>query len=134
MSTISPITPPSHVKQLKVGSVARTDTTAFVVMKLPKNAVITNVTLFTATASDAGTSADVDVGTSSTATELVNSQDVKTAAGFIQPSTVMKGLVDQYDADVSIYAKYVESGIASTTGGPWDIMVEYFTTGPGEKV
>ena len=53
----------------KIVKIVRTDTTAFVGAWLPKDAVITGMYVVGAAASDAATSASVNVGSTSTATE-----------------------------------------------------------------
>lgn len=127
-------TPVGRNQQIKTATVARTDITAKFLFVLPKYAQIIGVQLLTGTASNAGTTAVVSVGTTSAnANELVLNQDVKTAAGYIQPSTaaVAAGYFANATSDTPIYAKYAETGVASSAGGPWTVLVEYVVTGPG---
>ena len=127
-------TPVGRTVQLRIGTVARTDTTAKFLFTLPKYAWISDVQLLTATASNAGTTATVSVGTTSASSnELVLAQDVKTAAGYIDPTTtaVAAGYYKNATADIPIYAIYAETGTASSTGGPWTVLVEYVIVGPG---
>ena len=37
-------------------------------------------------------------------------------------------------ADTPIYAKYAETGTASSTGGPWFVKIEYVVPGSGETI
>jgi hypothetical protein len=126
-------TPASKVLQVKTAiSVARTDTTARALMALPKGAIVLGISLQADTASDAATTATVSVGTTTTATEWVNSQDVKSAAGVITPTLASGVLNTVLTADTILYGKYAETGTASTVGGPWYLKVEYVLTGPGK--
>jgi len=119
-------------------SIARTDTVASIMAVIPKPAVISGLYIIGSVASDATTSASVNVGTSSTATELLNAFDVKTAAtatGYQPAAAKAVGSVmcTPLTVDTPLYAKYVSSG-AESTGGPWIVKVEYFITGPGETL
>jgi hypothetical protein len=121
--------PSSKDVTVKVFKVARTDTTASVKAVLPADASILDVQLIGA-ASDAGTTATVSIGTSATATEIVNAQDVKTAGGKIRPTTSWSTNYPNVQpvpltGDIQLYAKYAESGTASTAGGPYTAIVTY---------
>jgi hypothetical protein len=124
------VTTPAAVACLtKTIQVARTDTTAFDAFVLPKGAVVCGAYVVGTTASDAATSAIIDVGTNpGTADEIVNSFDVKTngAGYFAVGATGGSALGTQLTADTLYKAKYTESGTASTTGGPWLVKVEYY--------
>jgi hypothetical protein len=126
----SAITPSSKDVVVKAFRVARTDTTASVKAVLPADATIIDIWLVGA-ASDAATTATVSIGSTSTSTEFVNGQDVKTAGGSIRPSTSyqaanLPNLENiPLSGDISVYAKYAETGTASTTGGPWTVFIEY---------
>lgn len=127
---VSAITPPGKDVKTKYFSLARTDTTAVVKAVLPFNATIVDFRIFGA-ASNAGTTATVSVGTSATATEFINAQDVKTAGGLIRPtSTVSATNLPNLEAspptgDVIIWAKYAETGTASSAGGPYIVFIDY---------
>ena len=122
--------PASKDGYLKVFQVSRTDTTASLKAVLPADASILGFLIF-GTASDAGTTANISIGTNSTANQLVNAQDVKTAGGLIIPtSTVNSANVMQLEniplgTDIQIWAKYAETGTVSTTGGPYKVAVWY---------
>ena len=127
--------PPAKDVVVKAFQVARTETAAAVKAMLPWNASVININMV-GVASDAPTSANVSVGTTSTSTEWVNAQDVKTAGGFIQPASTFSaanlpnlenpGTALNTYADIPVYAKYAETGTsASTTGGPYTVFVYY---------
>jgi len=129
--------PKPRESQEKIFKVVRTDTTAFVAGVLPRDAIISGIYVIGAAASDAGTTANVNIGSSATATEFLSTFDVKTAAtgeGYSPAGAAAVGsaMMTKLTADTPVYAKYAETGGASTAGGPWYIKVEYFVTGPGE--
>lgn len=124
--------------QEKFFKIFRTDTTASVKAALPKDAIIMGSYIIGGVASNAGTAAQLDVGTTATATELIAAYPLHTAAGegynptgaFAVGSAMGVKLTDT----TNIYGKYTESGTASSTGGPWIVKLEYFVPGPGEQV
>lgn len=123
----------------KTVKIVRTDTTAFVGAWLPKDAVITGMYVVGAAASDAATSASVNVGSTATATEYLAAFDVKTAAtgeGYNPAGAAAVGtaFMTKLTADTPVYAKYIEAGTASTVGGPWYVKIEYSVVGPGETI
>jgi len=122
----------------KVIKVVRTDTTAFVGTVLPKDAVITGMYVVGGAVSDAGTSATISVGTTSTSNELLAGFDVAgtTGEGYHPAGAAAVGtaFMTKLTADVPVYAKYTESGTASTAGGPWFVKLEYVVVGSGETV
>ncbi len=120
-------------------SITRSDTTASIKAYLPKGAILVGFYVIGAAASNAGTSAIIDVGTSATSTELVASYDVKTAAtgeGYsaVGAAAVGSAMATPLTVDTPIYGKYTESGTASGAGGPWVVKIEYFVSGPGETL
>lgn len=123
----------------KVVKIVRTDTTAFIGAVLPKDAVITGMFVTGHAASDAGTTANINVGSTSTATEYLSAYDVKTAAtgeGFsaVGAAAVGSAFMTPLTGDVQVYAKYAETGGASTTGGPWFVQIDYVLVGNGETI
>lgn len=123
----------------KVIRIVRTDTTAFVGAWLPKDAVITGMYVVGQAASNAVTTATIDVGTTVSANELLASYDVKTAAtgeGYNPAGAAAVGsaFMEKLTGDTPLYAKYTESGGASTVGGPWYVKVEYVVVGSGENI
>lgn len=131
--------PKARATEEKTIKIVRTDTTAFVGAWLPKDAVITGMYVIGQAASDAGTSANVNIGNTSTATEYLSAFDVKTAAtgeGYSPAGAAAVGtaFMSKLTSDQPVYAKYVESGTASTTGGPWFVKIEYSVVGSGEDI
>lgn len=126
----SATTPPSKDVRVKMFTVLRTDTTASVKTVLPFNSTVLDVNIH-GVASNAGTTATVSIGTTATATEWVNAQDVKTAGGLIRPTSTLSATnLPNLDAtpqtgDISVYAKYAESGTASSAGGPYYVTIWY---------
>ena len=123
----------------KVIKVVRTDTTAFVGAWLPKDAVITGMYVIGQAASNAATTATLDVGSTATATEYLAAYDVKTAAtgegyNVAGGAAVGSAFMEKLTADTPVYAKYTESGGASSAGGPWYVKIEYSVVGSGETI
>lgn len=82
----------------------------------PSNAFIVDVKVEIITAFNAGTTNVLTFGTTTTATNIVNSGDVdETATGV---TAVTRGLGRSLTAsgDTSLYAKYTQSGTAATAG------------------
>lgn len=116
--------------QSKFFSIARTDTTASIKAWLPKDSFVVGAYVIGSAASDAGTAATIDVGTTSTSNELIASYDVKTAAtgeGFnvVAGAAVGSAFATRRTTDTPIYAKYTESGTASSVGA-WTVRLDYF--------
>jgi hypothetical protein len=137
-TVVSTITPKAYDILTKFIEVKRTDTTAFMGIQLPKYAVIIGMYVLGQAASDAATTATVSIGTTSAnSNEILNAFDVKGTTGLGYNPAANK-LVGTYaghklTADTQIWAKYAESGTASTTGGPWIVKVDYTIPGPGEQ-
>lgn len=110
-----------------VGSIARTDTSAKVLGHLPKDAIITGVTIYSPTVSNAGTTATITVGYSGgSGHEILNGMDVKGSTGSGQQNpTTATGLNSQLTADQTVIGVYAETGTASSAGGPWMVSIEY---------
>lgn len=109
-------------------TLARTDTSAKTLFTLPANAIPIKLHYFSAAASNAGTSANISVGKSGgTGTEYLNAQDVKTAstgAGYVTPNSQTNMCSSIGTAPLNITGIYAESGTASSSGGPWNIMLD----------
>ena len=132
---VTSVTPPSFEIYSKTCLIARTDTTAFDAFVIPKNAIISGVYVTGQTASDAVTTAVINVGSNpGTTNEVLAAFDVKGsgkgyfAAGAAAGTQV--GVVNTGQAgnttDLKVQAKYGETGGASTTGGPWLVKMEYY--------
>lgn len=112
----------------KTRSVARTMTTGTALATIPKGSRILALVL-SGTASDAGTTATLSFGNTTTATEYVSAQSVL-AAGAGDGVQVLKGVSSAVGgvltADTTIYAKYAETGTASAAGA-WEVHIIYTT-------
>lgn len=120
--------PYSKDVQVKAFQIARTDTTATVKAMLSGDSTIVDILIIGA-ASNAATTATVSIGNTSTATEYISGQDVKTAGGMIRPLTTFSAVNlpnlenIPVTTDIPIYAKYAETGTASTLGGPYTVLI-----------
>ncbi len=119
--------------------IVRTDTTAFIGAHLPKDAVITGLYVIGHAASDAGTTATIGIGSTSSANEYLAAYDVKTAAtgeGYNPAGGAAVGtaMCSKLTGDVAVYAKYAETGTGSNAGGPWFVKIEYSVVGGGEDI
>lgn len=111
---------------VKTAEVARTDTTAKNLFKIPARAIITGFKYAGAAASDAATTATLSIGKTGSGTFHVNAANVKAAAtglGLVLPNAQNVGTI--LAAEEQVTAVYAETGAASTTGGPWTVIVEY---------
>lgn len=114
-----------NVLYSQTGSVARTDTSAKNLFTLPANADIVGLRMYTATASDAGTTATVSIGKSGTSTAFLNAQDVKGAGTGVITTASKVTLGTIGTTAVVVQGIYAETGGASTTGGPFLLFVDY---------
>lgn len=113
---------------VKAFTINRTDTASTVKCVLPADATIIDIRVFSTTASNAGTSAVINVGNPSSATYFLNGVDVKTSAGKLNTSgaTNLFNLENTpLGTDIQITGQYVEAGTVSTAGGPFYVTVEY---------
>ena len=133
MATINDTTYPSGRSPVEYSfTVSRSQTSnAPVGLILPSGWVTTGTRVGGNVASNAGTSAVIAVGstggasnaTVSTAGEFISAYDVKSnGAIFAIPSTV-KALGTTLSVPAPLTAFYQESGTASTTGGPWTVVI-----------
>lgn len=123
------VTPYGKDLLVKAFLVSRTDTTATIKAVLPGDSTIIDIRMV-GIASNAVTTATVNVGSTVAAIEYVNAQDVKTAGGMIRPTTAYSTNLPNLEntpitTDLPIYAKYAETGGASTLGGPYTVFVQY---------
>lgn len=134
---VSSTSPPNAAIYFKTVKIVRTDTTAFEAFMLPKGAVPFGAFVVGQTASDAGTTAIIAVGTNpGTTDDILSAFDVKgaTGAGFYAAEAKQgTGLGTQLTADTLYKAKYTETGTASTAGGPWYVKVSYYFPQPGNS-
>jgi hypothetical protein len=109
---------------VKTVSVTRSMTTATEVAKLPRGSRIVGLIL-NGTASDAGTTATLSIGSTSSSDEYVDAANVLSAGvgdGSQHLSGVAGALGAVITSDSSVYAKYAETGTASSAGS-WDLSI-----------
>jgi hypothetical protein len=106
-------------------TVARTDTTAKNLFMLPAGSVPLAVSIYSPSVSNATTTATVSVGITGTATEFVNAQDVKTAAGQLPCSEATNLGASVGTTAVQVIGTYAETGTASSLGGPYTVIMDY---------
>jgi hypothetical protein len=116
--------------QVKVRNVARTMTTGTQIATLPRGSRILGF-MINGVASDAATTAVLSFGSTTTANEYVSAQDVKTAAAGVGPTLLaaVSGVLaaaqnPPSQSDLPIFAKYAETGTASTVGS-WKVAIMY---------
>lgn len=109
--------------QSKSRSVERTMTTGTALCTLPRGSRLLGIIL-SGTASNAGTTATVQFGTSVTSTELTAAENVLAAGkgngGFVGIDAPQRAAADDY----KIYAIYAETGGASNAGS-WIATILY---------
>jgi hypothetical protein len=106
--------------------VARTDTTAKDLFVLESGDIPIGLSLYTTTASDAGTSALLSVGSTGNAAYFGSVQVVSgthSQLGVSVPSTV-SNLMAPLDFQTTVTATYAEYGSASSEGGPWTVLMD----------
>lgn len=114
------------------GSVATTDTTAKDLFQLKAGDIPLRLSIFGTTASNAGTSARISIGSTSNVAFFAAAIDVKgstlTSGGLGQsvPSSAAN-LMIPLSFDTTVQATYAEAGTASTAGGPWVVVMEVLT-------
>jgi hypothetical protein len=131
ISSTGPTTniPVSKDVVVKAITVSRSDTTASLKAVLPADASIIGVRFYGSTASDAGTTASVTLTVANNGgTVSSGSYNVKTN-GAVTGEVTMSGLPNiqpvPLNGDLTISAQYAETGTASTTGGPWNVLITY---------
>lgn len=128
MATTSVFTPPTKNIQALVVPATRAMTSATEIGTLPAGAVLLGLMLI-GTASNAGTTATLSIGTASSGTAYINARDVKTA-GTGTGAFFLTGASDTsapLSADTKVTATYAESGTASSAGG-WTVIFLYVRT------
>lgn len=133
---VTSITPPAVDVYSKFVRIDYTDTTAFDAFVMPKGAVISGVFINSPLASNAVTTAVINIGTNpGTTNEVLAAFDVKgaTGQGFYTAGAKAGSAVGQINAsqagqttDVLYKAKYSDTGGAASAGGPWLVEVEYY--------
>lgn len=114
-------TPYGRDLKVKLAQVTRTDTASPVKLVLPAHCSIVEIRLLTTVASDAGTTATVTIAANGNT--IINAANVKTT-GTVTSTTIQLEDVPQ-SGDIKVTGNYVETGTASTTGGPFYFYVFY---------
>jgi hypothetical protein len=106
---------------VKTVSVDRTMTTATEIAKIPKGSRILGF-IVNGVASDAGSTATLSFGSTTSSNEFVNGFSVLTGyTNWVnEVDSAATGTV--LSADTSVYAKYAESGTASANGA-WQVSI-----------
>lgn len=119
--------PGNKVLSAVVGTVARTDTTAKNLGVMPAGAIPVSTRWSGPVNSDAGTTATLSAGHTA-GTEFIDAVSVKSgsASQNLPASGANFGSAISTTADTTITGVYAETGTASTTGGPWTVIVEYY--------
>lgn len=112
-----------------VGSVARTDTSAKNLFTLPAGCIPTNILLAATAPSNAGTTATLSVGISGgSGTAFLNAVDVKTAGTGGGSQKPTGSASTQFGVPLAaatiVNGVYAETGGASSSGGPWIVIIE----------
>ena len=112
-----------------VGSVARTDTSAKTLFTLPANCIPLKISYSSTAPSNAGTTATLSVGISGvSATALLAATDIKTAGtgGGAQNPTASASTYygTPLAAAAVVTGTYAETGGASSSGGPWIVVID----------
>jgi hypothetical protein len=114
------------VQKAIIGTIARTDTVAKTLGTLPNGSTILNVSYGVPVASDAGTTGTISVGyNGGSGTELINAASVKTTGQLSVATTAQSGTA--VAAAKTVTGLYAETGTASTTGGPFPVIVTFVT-------
>lgn len=135
LERIGVTSPPAFEPLTKTVAIARTDTTAFEAFVIPKGAVLVGAYVLGQANSNAGTSAVLQVGTNpGTLNEILNGYNVLTGGvGYNPAGSTMTSAGGQVTSDTLVKARYVETGTASSAGGPWLVKVEYYFPQPGNS-
>lgn len=110
--------------QFRKNTVARTDTSAKDIFKLPAGATLLGFVVSGPTASNAGTTGVLDIGKTGTGDFYVADDDVKTNGAKARFLAAAAG-GDVGATDIQVTATYAETGTASTAGGPWTVTALY---------
>jgi hypothetical protein len=118
----------------KIATVARTDTAAKNLFKLPPFSQVLDVSVMSGAVSNAGTTATLSIGKTGSNTFFVNALDVKgaTGSGKTRPTVGASSLATNLSstADTQVVGIYAETGTASSAGGPWTVQVDYIVVNP----
>ena len=121
--------PTSKDVVVKTFSVPKTQTADALEAVLPADASIIGLKVYGSTASDAGTSAVLTFTIANNGgTVSSGTYDVKTN-GAVTGEVTLSGLPNlqpvPLNGDLTVKVRYTEAGTASTTGGPWNVLITY---------
>jgi hypothetical protein len=117
----------------RVFRIKRSNTAPFQIDTLPAHSLIIGIRTFGAL-SNAATTATIKIGTTLPNCNEIAVLDVKTTAGLVyhQGAEFVSTALDTSLAfkelttpGVSLFAKYAETGSASTLGGDWLVVIEF---------
>lgn len=111
---------------VKTVSVDRTMTAATEIAKLPKGTRVLGF-IINGVASDAGTTATISIGNTTAANEYLNGADVATGYSNFPNAVDSTAMGTVLSTDISVYAKYAESGTASSAGA-WQVSILFSAT------
>lgn len=113
--------------QTMFGFLARTDTAAKNLFKLPAGAIPVRIRVWTAVLSNAGTTANVSFGKTGANTHFVNAFDVKGGAAATQNDPTATNLFGTVGAaEIQVVGIYAETGTASSAGGPFHVALDFY--------
>jgi len=111
--------------------VRRTDTTAKDLFKLKQGDIPMSLSIYNPVASNAGTGALLSIGSTGNAAYFTGQLQLKSGVnanlGPSTPSTV-SNLMVPLEFDTFVTGTYAEHGTASTTGGPWTVVMTVLKT------
>lgn len=131
LATVGPtvLIPSNKDVVVKVFTVSRSDTANTLKAVLPADASILSMKVFGSTASNAGTTAVVNFTVTSNAGTITSGSYNVLSNGAVTGDVTLPGLPNimpvPLTGDLQISAQYVETGTASTAGGPWNVSVTY---------
>lgn len=111
---------------VKTVSVDRTMTAATEIAKLPKGTRVLGF-IINGVASDASTTATISIGSTTAANEFLNGADVSSGYPTFPDAVESAALGSVLSTDISVYAKYAETGDASTEGA-WLVSILFSAT------
>ena len=103
-------------QSIMISAAVAAGTTSYNVGVIPKNSQLLTVILRTAVVSDAGTSATVSVGKTSSAAFFIGNTNVKALGETTALATGSLDQADRFDADTQITATLISAGTTATTG------------------
>jgi hypothetical protein len=111
----------------KIGSLARTDTSAKNLFVLPIGAVPIAAIVWWGANSNAGTTATVSVGITGNNTYFVNALSVASGANGTRAVSASNLFAAQSTSAVTqVTGIYAETGTASTSGGPFYVQIDFY--------